>query len=111
MPKLDKDRVMHLVRGDRRFRGDVRKVAEQTGIPYGTLRNAIGSGDPMRFARVSVLAETLMVDVERIVEDTGIPDKPPEQPPNSPKGPRERKDKDNKKTGPKRANRDLKAAS
>jgi hypothetical protein len=111
MPKLDKDRVTYLIREDRRFRGDVRKVAEATGIPYGTLRNAIGSGDQMRYSRVSVLAEALLVDVKGIVDDTGIPDKPPEQPPNSPKAPRERKDKDEKKTGPKRDTGELRAAS
>jgi hypothetical protein len=111
MPKLDKDRVTYLIRKDRRFRGDVRKVAELTGIPYGTLRNAIGSGDQMRYSRVSVLAETLMVDVKGILDDTGIPDEPPQQPPNSPKGPRERKDKDEKKAGPKRDTGQYKAAS
>lgn len=99
MPKLDTNRVRYLIREDRRFRGDVRKVAEQAGIPYGTLRNAIGCGDQMRYERVSLLAEALMVTVAAIVEATGIPDKPPPQPPNAPKAPPKRKDE--KKTRPK----------
>ena len=110
MPKLDRDRVTHLIREDRRFRGDVRKVAEQVDIPYGTLRGAIGCGDQMRYSRVSLLAELLMVRADSIVEATGIPDKPPEQPPNSPKAPPRRKDEEEKKTGPKRTD-DMRAAS
>ena len=70
MPKLDRDRVLTLIRADRRFRGDVRKVAESLpDIPYGTLRNAIGSGDQMRFSRVDQLAELLRVPPELILQD------------------------------------------
>lgn len=70
MPKLDRDRVLTLIRADRRFRGDVRKVAELLpDIPYGTLRNAIGSGDQMRFSRVSQLAEVLLVPPAQIMAD------------------------------------------
>lgn len=70
MPKLDRDRVLTLIRADRRFRGDVRKVAELLpDIPYGTLRNAIGSGDQMRFSRVSQLAEVLLVPPQQILAD------------------------------------------
>lgn len=67
MPKLDRDRVLALIRDDRRFRGEVRKVAEAAQIPYGTLRNAIGSGDQMRYSRVSRLAEVLLVPPQLIM--------------------------------------------
>lgn len=108
MPKLDRDRVRQLIRDDRRFRGDVQKVADLTGIPYGTLRNAIGSGDQMRFSRVSVLAEALLVTPDWII-DKGIPDKPPPQPPNGPKAPPKRKGRDRR--DPQRTEDHLQAAS
>jgi hypothetical protein len=76
MPKLDRDRVLSLIRKDRRFRGDVHKVAELVDIPYGTLRNAIGSGDQMRYSRVSLLAEALLVPPEWILADDDAPTPP-----------------------------------
>jgi hypothetical protein len=73
MPQLDRDRVLALIRDDRRFRGDVRKVAELINIPYGTLRNAIGCGDQMRYSRVSMLAEALLVAPGLIMADEEQP--------------------------------------
>ena len=110
MPKLDKTMVQALLRTDRRYRGNMRTLADATGIPYGTLRNAVGSGDDMRYERVTLVADALGVDENRIIE-AGVPTPPPEQP-KGPKGPppvRKKKDKDTK--GPKRPGSELRAAS
>jgi hypothetical protein len=108
MPKLDKTLVTSLIRTDRRYRGNVRTLAEATGIPYGTLRNAIGSGDDMRYERITLVADALGVDESRIIEMTGPPTPPPQQP-KGPKSPPPRRKREKK--GPKRPSADMRAAS
>lgn len=107
MPKLDKTLVLALLRTDRRYRGNIRTLAETTGIPYGTLRNAVGSGDDMRYERVTLVADALGVDENRIIDD-GIPTPPPEQP-KGPKAPKKGRKKEPK--GPKRPDRELRGVA
>lgn len=112
MPKLIPQRWVHIVAAHRLFRGDLQKLATVTGIPHGTLRNAIAGHDEMRLGRIYQVAQALGIpdgDVPTLIVDTGIPDTPPEQPPNTPKAPPKRKDE--KKTGPKKPTDDLRAAS
>jgi hypothetical protein len=103
MPHLNTQRVTNLIRRNKKFRGDVRLLAEATGVPYGTLRNAVAGHDGMRYYRISLLAEALGVPddkVKDLIRATGIPDEPPEQPKNEPKAPPKRKDV--KKKAPRR---------
>lgn len=61
MPKLDSPRWLKLIAGHRAYRGDLRRLAVVTGIPYGTLRNAVHGHDQMRLSRIYELADALDV--------------------------------------------------
>lgn len=83
-------------------------LAEKTGIPWGSLRNAIAGRDPLRLPRIYDLGRLLARDgeparevVADIVGDNngGLPDPPPDQTKPKPK-PERRKEPAEK--GPRR---------
>lgn len=87
-----------------------RHLAEKTGLPYHTLRNAVSGSNPLHLADIYVVAEALrdpLEAVEVVVLDIlannneGVPDEPPKQPQRD-KGPARRQESEKTKTSPKR---------
>lgn len=93
------------------------ELAEQTGIPWGSLRNGLAGRDPLTLERIYAIARVLVerseqaaVDalVEQLVaEGDGVPDPPPDQT-KQPTKPERRKEKGG--TGPKRPESEAGAA-
>lgn len=130
MPMLNTSVVTHRVAQLGKGRDALVVIAEQTDIPAGTLRNAVGGRQPLSLARVYTLAEALGMEVREILANSddvpelpphqggiepitvlgqgqtndGVPDEPPAQP-TGPKGSPKRKDTTTRKTGPKRTSR------
>ncbi len=85
-----------------------RKLAELTGIPYGTIRNAVAGRDVIRLDRIYAIAHHLVRDGEDVRDvvaeiayaSDGTPDTPPKQP-SKPTSPPKRSTTERTK-GPKR---------
>lgn len=84
------------------------ELAEQTGIPWGSLRNALAGRDPITLDRIYAIARVLFERSERgaiqalvvrITAEDGVPDNPPDQ--TKPKPKQERR-KEKGGSGPKR---------
>ncbi|RZQ59805.1 hypothetical protein [Amycolatopsis suaedae] len=102
MPMLNGSVVKHRVAQLGRGRDALRKIAEATDIPYGSLRNAVGGRQELGLPRCYTLAEALELTVREILADPdGVPDLPPEQP-KRPKSPPKRQDKEQDRKGPRR---------
>jgi hypothetical protein len=111
MPKLNtriRDRIFEVFPRDK---NPVLATAELTGLPYGTLRNAVFGHDEIGRHRINVLREALWPgecpSVDELISTAGsggVPDEPPqkEQKKEENTGPKPREDK--KGSGPKRAN-------
>lgn len=100
MPFLN-PQIKELIAGKYRCRDSVRKLSEESGIPYNTLRNAVGGSDPIALWRIVQIGDALGVPTSDIVAtNDGTPDKPPE-PRKVPKPEPQRKEKAGK--APKRA--------
>jgi transcriptional regulator with XRE-family HTH domain len=92
---------------------DVPALAEETGIPKGTLRNCLRDRNPqpIHLTRVYSLAHALCrrgEDVEELVHyfiadetNDGVPDEPPAQPP-GPTKPKDERRKEKAGKGPRR---------
>ena len=105
MPKLDSHQVKHRMA---ELRLTSLELAEQTGIPWGSLRNALAGRDPITLDRVYAIARVLFERserdaiqelVEQITAEDGVPENPPDQTKPKPK-PERRKEKGG--SGPKR---------
>jgi hypothetical protein len=84
------------------------ELAEMTGIPWGTLRNALAGRDPLRLPRIYKVGRVLRAKDERLravvadllgVNEDGVPENPPDQTKSKPK-PERRKEKGG--SGPRR---------
>lgn len=112
MPKLNKSRVQH-----RMAELDVtstRQFAEETDIPWGSLKNGLAGRDPLTLNRIYRIANRLKRRGEHVTEvvadilannNEGVPEEPPAQPKPQPR-PKPR----DKNKGPKRIESDRGAA-
>lgn len=105
MPKFHSSRIKHRM-AEQKFSS--RELAEQTGIPWGAMRNAIAGRDPLNLDRVYDIARALRNEKETLRDvvadllgtgEDGVPDPPPDQTKPKPK-PVRRKEKG--RSGPKR---------
>lgn len=104
MPKLDSAAMKHRMA---ELRVSSEELAEKTGIPWGSLRNAIAGTDPLRLDRIYDVARVLAKEGEDLKafvaslvgDDGGVPENPPDQTKPKPK-PERRKEKGG--SGPKR---------
>lgn len=86
MPKLNKPAVKH--RMAELGITDARELAAATGIPWGSLRNAVAGLDTISLTRVYDVARALTrngetlraVVAEILATNDGVPDEPPKQP-------------------------------
>lgn len=86
MPRLDSRQVKHRMA---ELRVTSLELAEQTGIPWGSLRNALAGRDPLTLDRIYAIARVLVERsqheaVKAVVDDLiaaedGVPDPPPDQ--------------------------------
>ncbi|WP_435070423.1 hypothetical protein [Amycolatopsis thermoflava] len=109
MPKLIRSRVKH--RMAELAITSTQQLATETGIPWGSLRNALAGRDPITLARVYALARALTGEGENfrvvaaeivadrelaaeiLANNDGVPDEPPPQP-KRPSAPPPRRSKD-----------------
>lgn len=105
MPKLDSRQVKHRMA---ELGVTSLELAEQTGIPWGSLRNALAGRDPLTLDRIYAIARVLVdksgpdaiqAHVKLLTGDDGVPNPPPDQTKPKPK-PERRKEKGG--SGPKR---------
>ncbi len=87
MPKLNSSRIKHRIA---ELDWSVEQVASMTGIPYGTLRNAVAGRDPINLHRAYRLLRALNVPgyVQLSIDDLLVGDQKPTEPPQQPKGPK-----------------------
>lgn len=84
-----------------------KQVAEETGLRWGTLKNAFSGSDPLGLPSIYKVARVIARDGEDlrdvvseiVARNDGVPSEPPKQP-KGPKGPTRRQGKDSK--GPRR---------
>jgi hypothetical protein len=86
MPKLDSHQIKHRMA---ELRVSSLELSEQTGIPWGSLRNALAGRDPLTQERIYAIARVLFERSERAAirvlvdeitsDDDGVPDNPPDQ--------------------------------
>lgn len=84
----------------------LRDFAGYCQIPYGTIKNVTRDDNPdrVRLHRARRMARVLGVQMATIVaSNEGVPDEPPPQPAKT-SGPARRQEREEKRTGPKRAN-------
>lgn len=114
MPKLNRTRTQHRIA--ELFDGDTARLAVETDIPWGSLRNAVAGRDPLKLNRVYRIGRALARDGEDLQNvvadilaknDDGIPDGPPDQPDKGPKHPPPRKNGAGK--GPRKADAEVAA--
>jgi Cro/C1-type HTH DNA-binding domain len=110
MPKLDSLQVKHRMA---ELGVTSQELADTTGIPWGSLRNALAGRDPLTLDRIYAIARVLVVRSEQrtvqslvddliadeLVDEDGVPDPPPDQTKPKPK-PERRKERGG--SGPKR---------
>jgi hypothetical protein len=107
MPKLDSPAVKHRMA---ELGVTSEELSTRTGIPWGSLRNAIAGRDPLTLDRVYDVARALIIKAdagrdlravvcEILVSEDGVPDNPPDQ--TKPKEKPERR-KEKGGSGPKR---------
>lgn len=84
MPKFDKHRITHRMA---ELGVNSETLANRTGIPWGSLRNAIAGTDPLNLARVYDIGRVLRKDGEELrdvvadllANNDGVPEPPPDQ--------------------------------
>ncbi|WET79267.1 helix-turn-helix transcriptional regulator [Amycolatopsis sp. QT-25] len=80
--KLHAERVRHRM-AELGIR-DAKQLAALSGIPYGTLRNAVAGRDPMRLDRIYVIAQLLRrphdASIRDVVDDILATNAPPDAP-------------------------------
>ena len=107
MPKVNGARLKHRIA---ELDLSTEDLSSATGIPCGTLRNVLAGTRPMRLARIYKIGRLLALPVSEVLaESEEVPDEPPTQP-SGPRKPVKRKDTEEKRTGPKRANNSASAA-
>jgi len=86
-------------------RDGIKRLAQVTEIPYGSLRNAIAGRDEMALYRIVRIERALGLTEGSLVagDNDGVPDEPPTQPEPAPKPPPRREEKAG--TGPPRTTR------
>lgn len=100
MPNLNTTVVAHRAAQLSEGRDALVVLAKTTGIPHGTLRNAVGGRQPLSLARCYTLAEALDLPIHEVLANNdGVPDLPPKQP-KGPKAPPRRQDHEDEKKGP-----------
>lgn len=107
MPHLNKTVVVDLIARKYPSRDGIRRLAAETNIPYGSLRNAVHGTDQVGMGRVYEIARALGVndnDAREVLlaADPNPPDGTPNKPPEPRKIPKPDPKRDPEKKGPQR---------